>query len=352
MTNRQTTLAETANSEAEAWETEAAAARPSDLFPRSSLARKPAGAVVLRVEGLQKCYGEIEAVAGLSFDVRAGEVFGLLGPNGAGKTSTIAMLATERRPTGGDAMLFGHSVCHEPRMARRMIGIVPQDIAVYPMLTAAENLRFFGRIYGVGRTELADRVDELLHFVGLESRRNDYVNTLSGGMKRRLNIAAALVHRPKLILLDEPTVGVDVDSREQIFEIVRRLQDDGSAILYTTHYMEEAERLCDRVGIMDQGKLVAMNSLDVLLANLECAEVIELRGLPHGTDLTPILAAAGVCRIEDSGEVVRLFVSNAARLLEPLQRIINRSRRRVRLKIAPPSLEHLFRQLTGKELRD
>jgi ABC-2 type transport system ATP-binding protein len=306
--------------------------------------------VVLRVDSLQKRYGEINAVAGVSFDVREGEVLGLLGPNGAGKTTVISMLATERAPSGGDATLFGHSMRREPQIVRRMIGIAPQEIAIYPMLTAAENLRFFGHIYGVGKAVLESRIGELLQLVGLEERRNDYAATFSGGMKRRLNLAVALVHSPRVLLLDEPTAGVDLQSREHIFEIVRRLREAGTAILYTTHYMEEVEGLCDRVGIMSQGKLVAMGTLDALLANL--GEIIEVRGLPPGTDFGAVQAAGGVSRVERTDGVMRLFVGSATHLLEPLQKIISRSKQPVHLKIAPIGLEHLFLRLTGTELRD
>ena len=316
------------------------------------LRSQPLKPVVLRVASLQKRYGEIDAVAGVSFDLREGEVLGLLGPNGAGKTTVISIIATERAPSGGDATLFDHSIRKEPKVVRRMIGIAPQDIAIYPMLTAAENLRFFGRIYGVSRVELESRVGELLQLVGLEKRRNDYAGTFSGGMKRRLNLAAALVHSPRVLLLDEPTAGVDLQSREYIFEIVRRLREAGTAILYTTHYMEEAEQLCDRLGIMNQGELIAMGTLDALLANLECREIIEVRGLSPGTDFTAIQAADGVSRVERTDGVVRLFVRSATQLLEPLQKIISRSRQPVRLKIAPISLEHLFLRLTGTELHD
>jgi linearmycin/streptolysin S transport system ATP-binding protein len=191
-----------------------------------------------------------------------------------------------------------------------------------------------------------------LQLVGLETRRNDYAGTFSGGMKRRLNLAAALVHSPGVLLLDEPTAGVDPQSREHIFEIVRRLREAGTAILYTTHYLEEAEALCDRLGIMSRGKLVAMGTLDALLANLECAEIIEVRGLPPGTDLAAVQAAGGVCGVERTDRVMRLFVRSATHLLEPLQKIISRSRQPVHLKITPISLEHLFLSLTGTELHD
>ena len=319
----------------------------------SNLATQDAYApVALRVEGLQKRYGAKEAVAGISFAVHEGEVFGLLGPNGAGKTTTIAMLATQRRPSGGEATLFGHRLSKAVRSVRRLIGLVPQDLAVYPRLTAAENVRFFGRVYGVAGAELEGRIDELLKFVGLAGRRAEYVGTFSGGMKRRLNLAVGLVHRPKLILLDEPTAGVDPQSREHIFAIVRQLRAAGNAILYVTHYMEEAEGLCDRLGIMDRGKLIAVGTLDELLAHLGCAETIEVRGLPPGTDLGRLKAVEGACRMETSEGVTRLFVRNAAHFLAPLQQTLSRASGAVHVRMGPLSLEHLFLHLTGKELRD
>jgi ABC-2 type transport system ATP-binding protein len=288
----------------------------------------------------------------MSFEIHAGEVFGLLGPNGAGKTTTISIVATRLRPTSGDAIVFGHSVLTDVAAVRRMIGVVPQDIALYPKLTAAENVRFFGRMYGVPKRHLEKRLDELLTLVGLEGRRDDEVATFSGGMKRRLNLAVSLVHEPKLVLLDEPTVGVDPHSREHIFSIMRDLRQQGTAILYTTHYMEEAERLCDRLGIMDEGKIIAMGTLEVLLAEAGCAEIINVRGLPATADLSRLHGAPGVCRVEPQAGGVRLFVTSAARVLTPLQQLIGRSPDGVSVEIAPLSLENLFLQLTGKELRD
>ncbi|HKA55189.1 MAG TPA: ABC transporter ATP-binding protein [Candidatus Binatia bacterium] len=323
-----------------------------DAYARVPAAYNGSAPIALRVEGLQKQYGAKQPVAGVSFAVRAGEVFGLLGPNGAGKTTTIAMLATQRRPSGGEATLFGHRLSKDVRRVRRVIGLVPQALAVYPMLTAAENLRFFGRVYGMAGAELADRIDELLQFVGLAERRDEYVGTFSGGMKRRLNLAVGLVHRPKVLLLDEPTAGVDPQSREHIFALVRQLRAAGTAILYVTHYMEEAEGLCDRLGIMNQGKLVAVGTLDELLANLGCAEIVEVRGLPTGTDLSRLKALGGLCRMESSDGVTRLFVNNAAHFLAPLQQLLSRASGAVHVKMGPLSLEHLFLHLTGKELHD
>lgn len=306
----------------------------------------------MRVDALRKRYDAIEAVAGLSFEIHTGEVFGLLGPNGAGKTTTISVLATQLRPTSGDALVFGHSVRHDVAAVRRMIGVVPQEISLYPKLTAAENIKFFGRMYDVPKDELARRVDELLELVGLETRRDDYVDIFSGGMKRRLNLAVSLVHQPKLLLLDEPTVGVDPHSREHLFSIVRRLRAAGTAILYTTHYMEEAERLCDRLGIMDEGKIIALGTLEVLLAEAGCSEVVELRGLPPQADLSRLQSMPGVCRMESHDGITRLFVSNATAVLVPLQQALSRYPEHVMVQISPLSLENLFLQLTGKELRD
>ena len=308
--------------------------------------------VALRVADLSKRYGTTTAVNGLNFEIGEGEIFGLLGPNGAGKTTTIAMLATQRQPSSGDATLFGHSARKEPCRVRQMIGLAPQEISLYPALSAAENLQFFGRIYGVGERELRTRIDELLALVGLEPHRDNQVSIFSGGMKRRLNLAVSLVHRPRLILLDEPTAGVDPQSREQILKIIGELRDDGNAILYTTHYMEEAERLCDRLGILSEGKLVAVGTLDALLSSQEFAEIIEVRGLPNGIDLAAMQSLGGVSRIERGDGIVRLYVKRAADFLWPLQKIISRSDRNVRLKIVSLSLENLFLHLTGRELRD
>jgi ABC-2 type transport system ATP-binding protein len=227
-----------------------------------------------------------------------------------------------------------------------MIGVAPQELALYPMLTGAENLRFFRRIYDISGLELASRVGQLLDFVGLQDRGNDRVATYSGGMKRRLNLAVALVHRPKLILLDEPTAGVDPQSRDDILRLVRRLRDEGNAILYTTHYLEEAEGLCDRLCFLNQGEVVAVGTLDALLRHLEFSEVIELKGLSPRADLAALRALGGVCRVECADGLVRLFVKRAADLLGPLQRLTSRDKV-VRLKIAPLRLENLFLHLTG-----
>jgi ABC-2 type transport system ATP-binding protein len=306
------------------------------------------GKVVLHVENLSKHYGPIEAVAGVSFDVRQGEVFGLLGLNGAGKTTLISMLATLRHPSGGDALLLGHSIRGNEHALRHMIGVAPQEDALYPMLTAAENLRFFGRIYDVHGVQLENRIAQLLHFVGLQDRGNDPVAYYSGGMKRRLNLAAALVHEPELILLDEPTSGVDPQSREEILELVRNLRNQGKSILYTTHYMEEAQDLCDELGILDHGKLVAIGTLDTLIHNVDFSEIIELKGLSPQADLSAISSLSGIGHVEQGDGVVRLYVNRGADYLEPLQKILS-CEKSAYLRITPVTLENLFLHLTGRK---
>ena len=308
------------------------------------------GTQAVTVDALRKRYGAIEAVAGLSFEIRPGEIFGLLGPNGAGKTTTISVVATRLLPTSGQVTVLGHALPGDAAAVRQMIGVVTQDISLYPKLTAAENIRFFARMYGVSAARLRHRTAELLELVGLAPRGNDRVETFSGGMKRRLNLAVSLVHDPKVLLLDEPTVGVDPHSREHLLSIVTHLRDQGTAILYTTHYMEEAERLCDRLGILDSGTIIAMGTLDALVRDGDCGEVVTVRGLSPTLDLASLQRAPGVRRVERSEHGVRLFVKNATAILAPLHHVIGRLDG-VHVEIAPLSLETLFLELTGKELR-
>ena len=214
----------------------------------------------LTASGLTKSFDGNVAVNGLTFTIRRQEIFGLLGPNGAGKTTTIRMLSTVLRPDEGDVAIGGHSVTREAAETRKLIGVCPQELALYPELSAVDNLVFFGRMAGLSGRDAKARARENLERVGLESRGRDAVAKFSGGMKRRVNIAIALMGRPALLFLDEPTVGIDPQSRNHIFETVLALRDDGMTVLYTTHYMEEADRLCDRIGIMDGGELIALGS--------------------------------------------------------------------------------------------
>ncbi|MBN1769963.1 MAG: ABC transporter ATP-binding protein [Deltaproteobacteria bacterium] len=311
-------------------------------------------APILRVEDLVKSFGSRRAVDGLSFAVAPKEIFGLLGPNGAGKSTTIGMLVTLARPDGGRIEIAGIDVVREPERVRPLIGYVPQELALYPALSARDNLAFFGRIYGLGGRKLAERVEAVLEVVGLRERGGDLVRTFSGGMMRRLNLAAGLVHGPKLLFLDEPTVGVDPQSRNSILEHVLRLRDEGLTILYTSHYMEEVQRLCDRVAIVDEGRLLALDSPKALIAEL--GEGLLVIGLPEGgaealTACATTVNALGKVTARDGLLYVEARNVNKA-LLELLDLCSVRELGLGSLQVLEPSLESVFLRLTGKRLRD
>jgi ABC-2 type transport system ATP-binding protein len=301
---------------------------------------------------LRRSWEGREAVRGISLEVQEGEIFGLLGPNGAGKTTTLSMISTRIRPTSGDAWVFGKHVVKDVHAARRLLNVAPQEEALYPTLTGAENLDFWARIYGVPRSERPARVARALEAVELGSRRDDRVETYSGGMRRRLNLGCALVSEPRLVLLDEPTVGVDPQSRVHVFEAVRNLRAQGITILYTTHYLAEAEELCDRIAIIDEGRLVALGTTAELLACSSASEVVELRLGGPTQRLATLERMPEVERAEQHGPVVRLFTRRPEPLLARIcgQGILDQPI--VQIGVSPVSLETVFIELTGKELRD
>ena len=321
---------------------------------------------ILEVQGLVKKYGEKTAVKGISFTVEAGEIFSLLGPNGAGKTTTISMLSTLYTPTGGDAAIGGHSVTREPMAVRQLIGVVPQDIALYEELTARENLAFWGQMYNLNGKALNTRIDEVLVQVGLTDRAKDRVKTYSGGMKRRINIAAGLLHRPKLLFMDEPTVGIDPQSRRAILDTVKALNAEGMTVLYTTHYMEEAQELSDRVGIIDHGELIALGTqeeltrqvghTDTLLLHLGPEEVPDrlaeaLRSLP-GVQLAEVIGGANSSG-GSNGSVVSVITPSAEEILAAVVACASEAGIKIHsLDIQEPNLEAVFLNLTGRALRD
>jgi ABC-2 type transport system ATP-binding protein len=309
---------------------------------------------VLVARDLRRRYGQRIAVDGVGFRVDPGETYGLLGPNGAGKTTTIAMICGLLRRDGGEVTVAGTSLDRDPAAVKAAIGYVPQDIALYPDLSGGENLRFWGRMQGLAGGELADRVDAVLQVVGLADRARDKVADYSGGMQRRLNIAAGLLHRPRLLVLDEPTVGVDPQSRNAILENVEALRGEGTAVLYTTHYMEEAERLCDRVGIIDQGRLIAEGTRRELVARVGERDRIELAA---GGDLARLAAAAGRLDGVDEATVaaggVHLVGRDGRRLLPRLFEAAEGAGVEVTsAEVVEPDLEAVFLHLTGKALRD
>src|SRR5512144_1990640 len=231
---------------------------------------------ILEVNNLVKQYGDFAAVNGVTFDIQEGEVFSLLGPNGAGKTTTTSMLSTLYTPTSGDATIGGHSITREPMAVKQVIGVVPQELALYEDLTARENLVFWGQMYGLSGKALNNRVDEVLEQIGLTDKAKNRVKTYSGGMKRRVNIGVGLLHKPRLLFMDEPTVGIDPQSRRAILDTVKDLNQQGMTVLYTTHYMEEAEELSNRVGIIDHGELIAIGTQKELTQQVGQTETLIL----------------------------------------------------------------------------
>jgi len=309
---------------------------------------------ILIAKGLHKSYGDIHAVRGVDLEIARGEIFGLLGPNGAGKTTLIAMLVGLLTPDQGEVLLDGQPLIPEAHALKARIGLVPQELALYPTISARDNLLFFGRIYGLRGKRLRQRVEAVLEMVGLTKRAGDPIETYSGGMKRRINIAASLLHEPEVLFLDEPTVGVDPQSRHAIFEAVEALNRAGMTILYTTHYMEEAQRLCHRVAIMDAGQVIALDAPQALVSRLG-GGVIRL-GL-HDGRLPQVAQQAA--RLPEVKAVSRhqgeLFIEaeRPQQALIGLLELTNQLDAQITsLQILEPNLETVFLQLTGKSLRD
>ena len=336
---------------------------------------------------------ELHAVKGVSFDIRKGEIFSLLGPNGAGKTTTISMISGLLTPTQGDAKIGGHSIVHEPLAAKKLLGVVPQEIALYPKLSARQNLEFFGKMYGMGGKELKTRVDEVLGFIDLADRQKDRIETFSGGMKRRVNIGVGLLHKPQLIYMDEPTVGIDPQSRRRILDTVFRLRDEyGMTVLYTTHLMEEAQELSDRVGIIDHGEIIAMGTQGELTQQVGEEDrlifsvgeqnvpdtiqqalkekidgvttvnyrLVELQAMPEGgetQDMMADLRSTGTMAVIRSGQtregVLTVHAKRGRKALPQIIHLMDEAGIEIKsVEVREPDLEAVFLHLTGRELRD
>jgi ABC-2 type transport system ATP-binding protein len=304
---------------------------------------------VLEVTELRKTFGSTRALGGVSLQVRAGEIFGLLGPNGAGKTTLLSIVSGLLAPDAGNVLVLGEPL---RRDRKHLLGIVPQDLAIYGELTARENLYFFGALYGLGRQELKRRSEEILRAVGLLDRADHRAETFSGGMKRRLNLGAALVHQPRLLLVDEPTAGVDPQSRHHIFEEIRRLNNLGMTIVYTSHYMEEVQALCPRIGILDRGALIACDALPNLLRQLP--GVIRLRVACDAASLgTKFSRLPGANLVQQAGQVVELECGDIKAVLLQVVAILNEEQVQLTsLETEEPNLERVFLHLTGRALRD
>lgn len=310
--------------------------------------------LAIDVINLHKHYGSFHAVNGINFQVRGGEIYSLLGPNGAGKSTTISILSGLLTPTQGDAHILGHSVTRDSRAARQLLGVVPQDIALYPDLSARENLMFWGRMYGMKGNPLTQKVNQALEMIGLSQRQNGKISTFSGGMKRRVNIAAALLHNPRVVIMDEPTVGIDPQSRRHILDSVKELNRQGVTVLYTTHYMEEAEELSEHIAIMDKGEIIALGTH---------AELIRLVGEQARVTLTVSggedavmddwKSLPGVSQATRTDGTILAVVKNSNLAVPHLFTKANQQGIRINaVEIQEPNLETVFLHLTGKALRD
>lgn len=310
---------------------------------------------MLETEELKKIFKEKIAVEGVNLHLDKGEAVGLLGPNGAGKSTTISMISTLLKPTSGDVRLNGKSVIQDPSEMRRILGVVPQEIALYAELTAYENLKFFGRIYGLSGKALESAIQRSLELVGLAERQQEIVKTYSGGMKRRINMAAAMMHEPEIIIMDEPTVGIDPQSRSHILEVVRRLnQEKGLTVLYTSHYMEEVERLCDRIYIMDHGKIIASGTKEELKNILSSEETIWIElNRPHQEFFQELKSFEGVRQAFEKEKGIKLILPKGSRLLGEIFQASERHQVQIiNINVQTPSLEDVFLHLTGRKLRD
>ncbi|MFJ9291513.1 ABC transporter ATP-binding protein [Bacillus halotolerans] len=313
---------------------------------------------MLQAENIKKAYGKKTIVKGISFSLKKGESFGLLGPNGAGKSTTISMISGLVPLDGGEITVGGYVIGKDTNKAKQKIGIVPQEIALYPTLTAQENLVFWGKMYGLTHGEAKKRSAEVLEYVGLTERAKDKIETFSGGMKRRINIGAALMHKPELLIMDEPTVGIDPQSRNHILETVKQLNETGMTVIYTSHYMEEVEYLCDRIGIIDQGEMIAIGTKNDLCSRLGGDTIIQMtvsgadadegflsavRSLSHVNDVTVNESELKieVAAAHHEKVVTSLLTEAAAHQMNLLS-----------LQVQEPNLERLFLNLTGRTLRD
>lgn len=308
---------------------------------------------MLKIAHLSKSFDSIKAVDDISLEVKKGEIFGLLGPNGAGKTTTISMIASLLRPDTGKIYIDSLDLETDLKKIKRMMGVVPQEMAFYEELSAKENLIFWGRLQGVGRKTLEERIRFYLEKTGLLGRENDPLKKYSGGMKRRINLIIGLIHQPKLLLLDEPTIGIDVQTRLNIYEIIKEASSQGTTILYTTHNLQEAEELCHRIGIMDQGKILAEGTLTELIKIVGEKDIALISGdfsAEEGRKILSSLKDTTVISLEDGKIILSLDASKKIPLL--LQDFFKEGISIDDVSIKQPNLESVFLKLTGKELRE
>lgn len=310
---------------------------------------------MLEVVNLSKKFKQKTVVKDVDLYIKQGETVGLMGPNGAGKSTTISMIASLLEPSGGDILLYNKSILKDPKPLRKILGVVPQEIALYPELSALENLHFFARINKLKGAELKQRVEEVLELIGLSDRRKDLVKTYSGGMKRRLNIGVALLHNPEFIIMDEPTVGIDPQSRNYILEAVRKLnKEKNMSVLYTSHYMEEIEYLCDRVYIMDHGEIIASGTQDEVKGIMSAENTVEVKLERHSEPFVEQLSQhAGISSVSVSDATLTIIAPkgvNIFTIIYPISESLGIQFQSIEVKT--PTLEDVFLHLTGRKLRD
>ena len=309
---------------------------------------------MITVRSVSKSYGNIEAVRNVSFSIEKGEIFGILGPNGAGKSTIVNILNTLVRPDKGDVIIDGINIRGDGNAVKLIMGVVPQEIALYEELTAYENLMFWGGLYNIPKPVLIENANRTLDIVDLSSRKKDRIKTFSGGMKRRINIACSLLHNPRILVLDEPTVGVDPQNRNHIFEVIERLHDEGMTIIYTTHYMEEAERFCDKIAIMDVGRIIALGTLKELREISDAKDRLTVKLVDFNDDIiSRIRSVIPTVRFDNTSKILETDCENISNEISVIANHIQNAGGIIeRIYTRGTNLESIFLKLTGKKLRD
>ena len=309
---------------------------------------------IIKVRSVSKSFGNIEAIKNVSFSIETGEIFGILGPNGAGKSTIVNILNTLLKPDNGEVIIDGVNIKNNGNNIKLIMGVVPQEIALYEELTAYENLMFWGGLYNIPKARLKANVDRTLEMVDLSNRKNDRISTFSGGMKRRINIACSLLHNPKILVLDEPTVGVDPQNRNHIFEVIERLNNEGMTIIYTTHYLEEAERLCKTIAIIDVGRIIAQGTLRELRELIDARDLVTIKlSTIDDETMARIKSAILLCRFDAGSNTLRVECENISNDISGIIGSIENAGGVIeKIYAQGANLESIFLKLTGKELRD